>query len=117
MTGLAGRLALAAAALSVAGCDMLTAASTRAARADTRFEYRTRLDRQDDRRDMAIAVENRGAGLDDVREAVRFEATRYCLQTFGSSDTAWQTDPATGDWAYATDGARLLFRARCTGGA
>ncbi|MFN6979505.1 MAG: hypothetical protein ACK4OP_15350, partial [Gemmobacter sp.] len=109
-------LSLALSPVTLAGCDTLQAVTQRGARPDTPLPYRTRLTREADRRDIVIAVDNRGAGLDEVRESVRFEATRHCLATVGSSQTEWQTDAATGDWAYTADGARLVFRARCIGG-
>jgi hypothetical protein len=87
---------------------------SRTARPDAPLPYRTRMTRGEDRRDIAVTVESRGAGLDAVREAVRFEATRYCLTTWGGSGADWRIDPATGDWAYTADGTKLTFGARCT---
>jgi hypothetical protein len=101
--------------VTLAACAQVTSLTQRSARAEVKIPYRTRLAREDDRRQIAVSVENRGAGLADVREAVRFEATRYCLQAFGASDAEWVLDPATGDWAFTSDGTRLTFRARCTG--
>lgn len=53
---------------------------------------------EDDPRDFAIVVRAQGASLDMIRETARFEATRYCLETFGGSAAIWRRDPATGDW-------------------
>jgi hypothetical protein len=86
---------------------------TRTARSEAPLPYRTRMTRGEDRRDIAVTVESRGDGLAEVREAVRFEATRYCLTTWGGSEADWQIDPATGDWAFSGDGTQLTFRARC----
>ncbi len=75
--------------------------------------FRAALARGEDRRDFAVRVRAGGATVDDVRESVRFPATRYCLTTFGGSDTRWVTDPATGDWAFARDGQDMIFNGRC----
>lgn len=101
--------------MALGACAQVTSLTQRSARAEVAIPYRTRLAREQDRREIAVSVENRGAGLGEVREAVRFEATRYCLQIFGASDADWTLDAATGDWAFTTDGTRLTFRARCTG--
>ncbi|MEM6408118.1 MAG: hypothetical protein AAF700_06825 [Pseudomonadota bacterium] len=65
-------------------------------------------------RDFSVSVDSEGKGLEEVRESVRFEATKYCLGTFGGSDATWTTDPATGDWAFNRDGTRLIFNGECT---
>ena len=67
----------------------------------------------EDRRDFAVRVAAGGATVDDVRESVRFPATRYCLTTFGGSDTRWVIDPATNDWAFSRDGQDMIFDGRC----
>jgi hypothetical protein len=110
-------LAVAAAPFGLAGCDGFLAGGQFAARPATPLPFRTDLERTEDRRVFVVTVEARGAGLDALRESVRFEATRYCLATVGSSATLWETDPATGDWRAMPQGDRLAFRARCVGGA
>lgn len=82
--------------------------------ADTALPFRARLGRGADRRDFTVSVAAGGATVPQVRESVRFEATRYCLNTFGGSDADWVLDPATGDWAFARDGEALVFSGRCT---
>ena len=82
--------------------------------ADAALPYRAKLTKGDDRRDIAVRVRAGGVTVSDVRESVRFEATRYCLATYGGSDTRWQIDPATGDWAFTRDGQDMIFSGRCT---
>lgn len=107
--GARGALIAGLAALALAGC-----AGPRMA-PDTPLPYRAEVTRgADDPRDFVVAVEAGAAGMDEIRESVRFPATRYCLETVGISDKDWQRD-ASGDWAHVRDGDRLVFRGRCTG--
>jgi len=75
--------------------------------------YRAKLIKGDDRRNITISVRAGGSSVDAVRETVRFQATSYCLSTFGGSDTRWATDPATNDWAFTRSGDDMIFTGRC----
>jgi hypothetical protein len=103
--------------VALAACAQVASLTQRSARADAALPYRTRLTRGPPGRAMVLRLHARGAGVAEVRESVRFEATRYCLLNVGSSDATWEIDPATGDWRAEPQGDRLAFRARCTGGA
>lgn len=76
--------------------------------------FNAKLTKGDDRRDIAVRVRAGGVTVNDVRESVRFQATRYCLATYGASDTRWRIDPATGDWAFTREGQDMIFNGRCT---
>lgn len=78
------------------------------------LEFRARLQRGEDRRDFTVRVRAGGATVGQVRESVRFQSTRYCLPTFGKSDTEWTIDAESGDWAFTRDGADMIFSGRCT---
>ena len=78
------------------------------------LEFRASLQRGEDRRDFTVRARAGGATVGQVRESVRFQATRYCLPTYGSSDTEWTIDRDTGDWAFTRDGADMIFSGRCT---
>ncbi|SFP70408.1 hypothetical protein [Tranquillimonas alkanivorans] len=93
--------------------DRLGIGGTRMA-SEVAFPFEAELLADSMSRKFAVAVDAGTAGVDAVREAVRFEATRYCLGTFGASDKTWVRDPATGDWAAARDGSVLTFQGRCT---
>jgi hypothetical protein len=80
---------------------------------ETDLGYRAAVSKGQDPRDIAISVKAKGAGLAEVREAARYEATQYCLFNRGSSDTDWVLDSATGDWAYTVQGEDLVVNARC----
>ena len=98
--------------LLIAACGNRNPA--RNAVSNVELPYEADLDRGEDRRDITVRVEHEGDGLEEVRESVRFEATKYCLLNFGGSDTDWDIDPETGDWAFTQDGDELVFTARCS---
>jgi hypothetical protein len=54
-----------------------------------------------------------GAGLEQLRESIRYPATVHCIGLFGTSTVLWQTDPASGDWAFSRSGDQLVFRGQC----
>jgi hypothetical protein len=69
-----------------------------------------------DKRDMAITVRREeGISFATLKEAARYEATRHCIDRYGASDTDWEIDVQTGDWAFTEAEGRLTFRGRCTG--
>lgn len=100
--------------LSVASCGLLSRDKSRGAESERELPFKAKLSAGDDRRNIAVAVEHRGAGVAEVRESVRFEATKYCLLNYGGSDAAWQISPVSNDWAFTQDGSKLIFNARCT---
>lgn len=100
--------------LSVASCGRLGIGNaSKRADTDRTLPFKAKL-RKGEGRAFAVSVAHEGNGVADVRESVRFEATKYCLLTFGGSDAAWQTDPATRDWAFTQDGSSLMFNGECT---
>ncbi|MGI9389776.1 MAG: hypothetical protein ACR2O1_06945 [Boseongicola sp.] len=79
------------------------------------LDFRAQLQRSnEDRHEFTVRARAGGATVGQVRESVRFQATRYCLPTFGKSDAEWTIDPDTGDWAFVRDGADMIFSGRCT---
>jgi hypothetical protein len=98
-------------ALVVSGCGIRDRIF--GSQADRTLPYRASLTKGEDRRDFAVRVRASGISVAQVRESVRFPATRYCLETFGGSDARWALDPATGDWAFTRDGQDMVFRGRC----
>lgn len=101
-------------ALTLSGCGIRERIfGGGAGQADAVLPYRAKLTKGEDPRDFAVRVQAGGVSVSDVRESVRFQATRYCLATYGGSDTNWQIDPATGDWAFTRDGQDMIFTGRC----
>lgn len=82
--------------------------------ADRALPYQAKLTKgEEDAREIAVSVKATTASVAQVRESVRFQATRYCLETFGGADTLWSRDSATGDWAFTRDEDEMVFRGRC----
>ena len=108
-------IVLAGLVLAVAGCSTLDRVNpfSRRAAPETALPYRAAL-RVEPGDVLAVTVKADGAGVDAVRESVRYPVTRHCLQNRGQSDADWVTDPATGDWAFVADASgNLTFRAKC----
>ncbi len=101
------------AALLLSGCGVRERLFGGSGQAAASLPYNAKLARGEDRRDIAIRVRAGGVSVDAVRESVRFQATRYCLSTYGGSDTRWEIDPVTGDWAFRRDGQDMIFNGRC----
>ena len=102
------------AALMLSGCGVRERLfGGGAGQADTALPFKAKLSKGDDRRNISVRVRAGGVSVDDVRESVRFEATRYCLSSYGASDTRWDIDPTTGDWAFNRDGQDMIFTGRC----
>ena len=101
-------------AVGLTGCGRF-GLGDRSKGADTERDlpFRAKLSKGEDKRDISISVENKGEGVEAVRESVRFEATKYCLLNFGGSDAEWAIDPTSEDWAFTQDGSALVFEARC----
>jgi len=99
---------------TVASCGALRGDKSRGAESERALPFKAKLKQGGDKRDFTVEVANRGAGLEAVRESVRFEATKYCLLNFGGSETAWRMDAASDDWAFTQDGDKLIFSARCS---
>ena len=111
--------------LSVAGCSRLQGAagalgvgSGNAKRATaeidgTRYHARAHPD-SDDKRLFAVTSSPIGANPDGAKEAGRYSATRYCLLTYGGSDTEWISGPDLPLQDLEVDGDTLTMRGRCT---
>ncbi len=51
---------------------------------------------------------------DGAREAGRYQATRYCLLTYGGSDKEWTIGPDLPIEELPVDGDTLTLQGRCT---
>lgn len=99
-------------AVSVAsGCSRK---GTRNADTERALPFKAKFSKTDDPREIQVRVQSNGAGVEAVRESVRFEATKYCLVNFGGSDAEWRLDATGQEWAFAQDDKGMTFFARCT---
>ncbi|WP_246040430.1 hypothetical protein [Roseovarius arcticus] len=76
--------------------------------------YPAKLSKVGDRReDFVVTVQDPGQGIAGAREAGRYEATRYCVETFGDSDISWQAGYDPDNRASVIDNGRLILRGQC----
>ena len=79
----------------------------------TRFKARANTS-SGDKRLIDITVTPVAVNPDAAREAGRYEATKYCLLTFGGSDTEWIIGPDLPIDELPVDGDTLTLQGRCT---
>lgn len=77
------------------------------------YPGKARAEKQD-RRNFTAFVRRAGRGIEGAQQAVLYEATRYCLDNFGTSEIAWSGVPegAKGP-AYARSGDTVSVTGRC----
>lgn len=73
-----------------------------------------KVDRQIDT--FTVAVKPVSRSLLGAREAGRYEATVYCINTFGSSDIIWTAGPDAPDEALTIDKDTLILQGKCPNG-
>lgn len=67
-----------------------------------------------DRRNFTASVRRAGRGIEGAQQAVFYEATRYCLSNFGTSEIEWFGVPAGAEGpAYGRSGDTVSVRGRC----
>lgn len=68
----------------------------------------------DDRRDFTASVTRASQGMEGAQRATLHEATRYCVNTFGTSRIDWANVPEASDGpAFAREGDRVSASGRC----
>ncbi len=76
--------------------------------------FATRLSNVDRLRDQfVITVSPFSASAEGAREAGRYEATRYCIDLYGSSDVIWQAGPDAEPEALEVSNDTLTLRGAC----
>ena len=76
--------------------------------------YPAKLAKSGDRRaEFSVTVRGAAQGLNGAREAGRYEATRYCIETYGDSDIAWQAGYGPEDGRVLTGDGSLVLRGSC----
>lgn len=71
----------------------------------------SKVDRKRDR--FEVSVSPVSASLEGAREAGRYEAIRYCIENFGSSDIEWTDGPDAEDGTLTIANDRLLLSGAC----
>lgn len=76
--------------------------------------FRTKLSKVDGQRDVfTLLVKNASQSIDGAREAARYEATVYCVNTYGSSDITWAVGPDAPAENLRLNGDSLTFSGSC----
>ena len=70
-----------------------------------------KVDKQ--RLDFEVTVRPVSGSLEGAREAGRYEAIRYCVGNFGSSEIEWTSGPDAEDGRLLVSNDRLLLTGRC----
>ena len=76
--------------------------------------FRATAKKQDKQRlNFEVAVRPVSASLDGAREAGRYEAIRYCIGNFGTSNINWSDGPDAEDGTLRIANDRLLLLGTC----
>ena len=95
------------------GLGQASATRSRVEEDGVRYRARATASRQNPR-DFTVTVSPFAANPEGAVEAGRYQATRYCLLTFGGSDTEWEIGPDTPLEELPVDGDDLTLTGRCT---
>ncbi|MFT4707636.1 MAG: hypothetical protein ACI9PU_001478 [Ascidiaceihabitans sp.] len=77
--------------------------------------YRAKLSKIDKQRDQfSVSVSPVSSSLEGAREAGRYEAIKYCIAQFGTSDIIWVNGPDAEDGSLTITDDKLEFRGTCT---
>lgn len=68
---------------------------------------------RNDKLNFVVEVPGVSRSFEGARDAGRFAATRYCINTFGTSDIVWQQGPDDDPETFEIARDRLSFRGRC----
>lgn len=65
------------------------------------------------RQNFLVTVQPVSASLDGAREAARYEAVKYCIKRYGSSDITWVSGPDQDPTGFVIDDDAATFRGAC----
>ncbi|MEO1140059.1 MAG: hypothetical protein AAFW87_11450 [Pseudomonadota bacterium] len=101
--------------LALLACVMLAACGARKDRVTFNGVYYKAKAKpaSDDRQSFALKVPRVDRGLPGALEAGRYEATRYCIENFGTSELRWAQGPDGVDGTLPLEGNTLNFTGRC----
>lgn len=76
--------------------------------------FRSKVSKVDKQFDVfTVSVKPVSASLEGAREAGRYEATSYCVNTFGSSDIIWTAGPDAPEEDLTIENDQLVLQGRC----
>ncbi len=71
------------------------------------------VDRKGDRAQFRVTVPDVAVSLENAVQAGAYEATRYCIENYGSSRILWDIGPETEPQNLPIDKGKLTLRGRC----
>lgn len=98
------------AALLVSGCEKR---GERVQFEDQFFRAKASKGSNGQRESFVVEVADAASNFEGALGAGRFEATRYCINNFGTSDVDWELGPDDPPEALLSDRGRLIFRGTC----
>lgn len=69
----------------------------------------------EERRAFTVDVRPVSASVEGAQEAGRHEATKYCIENYGSSAVIWQVGPDDDPATYVLEGDTLVLQGACEG--
>jgi hypothetical protein len=77
-------------------------------------KYRVKVSKVDKQRDQfVVSASPVSSSLLGAREAGRYEATKYCVKQYGTSDVAWLNGPDAEDGSLTISKDKLELRGTC----
>ncbi|MEM6375353.1 MAG: hypothetical protein AAF686_03880 [Pseudomonadota bacterium] len=77
------------------------------------FRTKAKAVDRSDRQNFVVNVPKVARSVNGAREAGRYEAVRYCLENFGTSEILWSIGPDTTDGRLVVDKNDFNFRGTC----
>lgn len=97
-----------------AGCDRAKSAFSRGGYVEDGVRFKPRVQGGEDRAEFSVSVRRAEQAPEGAREAVRVEATRYCIKQYGNSDITWDgQSPEDEEIVIAEDG-NIYMNGRCS---
>lgn len=108
-------LLLAALALTgLAACSTSTSNNDRVSFDGIEFKTKAKaVDKKNAPETFDVTVKNARQSLDGAKEAGRYEGTKYCIATFGSSDIIWISGPDVENSELVLDDDTLMLQGTC----
>lgn len=76
--------------------------------------FRSKASKVDkDPKEMVVSVKPVSASFSGALQAGEYEATRYCVLNFGSSEIDWIVGPHQDEGSYAVENDTLMLRGNC----
>ena len=101
-------------ALMIAGCALAACGPGEDALSfDGQFFSSRVKSERGDRAQFTVTAKPVSSSLEGAREAARYEATVYCVNSFGRSDVDWVVGPDDESDTFAIENDTLLLQGRC----